>query len=162
MTDTTRERPTVTVYVRASSPAGEPMDVRERLERLRRRGAIEAFDVEVWPARVRLSAAAAPSAVLDAYRRFERWADRQDLSLRPVFEVREQCWVADDAVDEVLVTPVVCLAVHEGSSLTGVYPCVDGERTYTVADGLAALEADGGRLAPGIESGRVPERGARR
>ena len=74
------------------------------------------------------------------YREFTEWAERNGTSLSPAFERRTRSYLGLDRVDEVVVFPVVSLALYEGERLRAVFPCSDGDRTYTVPDCLDAFE----------------------
>jgi hypothetical protein len=71
---------------------------------------------------------------------FESWADEHGVSLYPFFEERTRGSLAIDGERTVLVLPVICLAVYEGETLSELFPRAAGEVTYTVAEGLTALE----------------------
>jgi hypothetical protein len=80
------------------------------------------------------------SGALATYEEFRDWAERNGHSLEPAFERRTRSYVGLDRVDEVVVFPVVSLAMYDGSQLKGVFPCTDEDRTYTVGDALEAFE----------------------
>ena len=80
------------------------------------------------------------SGAIATYREFADWADRNDHSLAPAFERRTRSYLGLDQVDDVVVFPVVSLAVYEGEHLQAVFPCSDGDQTYTVPDCLDAFE----------------------
>lgn len=76
------------------------------------------------------------------YETFEAWAERNDLSLDPGFQQRTRGFIGADGVEEVVVFPVAALAVYRDDELAAVFPCSDGERTYTVERALEAFEQD--------------------
>jgi hypothetical protein len=45
-----------------------------------------------------------------------------------------------DQVDEVVVFPIVSLALYDATQLQAVFPCSDVEHVYTVGDALDAFE----------------------
>ncbi|MHB9288494.1 HTH domain-containing protein [Halobacteriales archaeon Cl-PHB] len=120
---------------------GRPTAVIDRLGALRSAGSIADFAVETWPAEVRVEGETPSGQAIDAFERFEAWADANGLSIRPPFEVKTVSpMVAPDRT--VLRLPMLCLAVYEGSDLYGVYPCSDASTTYRITDCLEAYDAD--------------------
>lgn len=82
------------------------------------------------------------------YREFDDWAIRNGYDLAPAFERRTRSYVGLDRVDDVVVFPVVSLAVYEDRDLQAVFPCTDPDRAFTVQDCLDAVErGDPGWLA---------------
>lgn len=110
-----------------------------RLRALARSGRIDAIEVHAWPREVSL-AGGAHSDVLERFEDFERWADERAASIRPPFSIRVQRSAYTGETDTTLVTPVVCLAVYEGSDLVGVYPCSRDGSVTTVDDCIDRLE----------------------
>jgi hypothetical protein len=80
------------------------------------------------------------SEAMETYEEFRAWADANGFSLEPGFQQRTRSFIGMDDVEEVVVFPVVALAVYEGDELGAVFPCTDGERTHTVESALAAFE----------------------
>ena len=80
------------------------------------------------------------SAAMDRYEEFQEWAAVNDFSLEPGFQQRTRSLIGMDDVEEVVVFPVVALALYDARELTAVFPCTDAERTYTVESALAAFE----------------------
>lgn len=80
------------------------------------------------------------SAAMDTYEEFREWAASNDFSLEPGFQQRTRSFIGMDDVEEVVVFPVVALALYDARGLTAVFPCTDDERTYTVESALAAFE----------------------
>lgn len=78
--------------------------------------------------------------VLERIEEFESWARERGVTLYPFFEERTRSSVLIDDEQPVIVLPVICLAVYEGERVREVFPRSDGDLTYTVFDGLAALE----------------------
>lgn len=141
-------RPRATLFVRGSAP--EPARERQearigRLRRLESDGRLADLAVETWPAEVPAAGPVGADA-RERYAEFERWADARNTSLAPAFQARERSSLIGEATRETLVLPVCCLALYEGEEVRGVYPHADGERTRSVEDGIAALEA--GAVAP--------------
>lgn len=133
---------------------GPRTTVIDRLGELRTRGVLANFRVETWPEEVVVGEADGHE-VLDRFEAFEAWADEHGLSVRPPFETRTASLLVGSS-REVLVTPMVVAAVHEDGDLVGVYPCTDGDRTWTVEAFLDVL-SDGGPLPHRTGDRPVPE-----
>lgn len=112
----------------------------DRLSELRSSGAIADFSVEIWPDEVVVSGRGRHAELLETVERFEAWAADRGVSLRPPFETRTSALLVGGS-EEVLTMPMTVAAVHEGGELVGVYSCSDGDRTWTIAAFLDALEA---------------------
>lgn len=131
----------VDCYVRASVAGHLVDDVIETLRAHEAEGVVDEFAVESWPASVRLSGSVEESPVLGPYERFRSWADGADVSLEPAFTRKERSTIGSDAVDRILVPPVLCLAVHVDGTLVTVAPHHTGRAAYTVEDALADVES---------------------
>lgn len=131
----------VECYVRAASLVA-PVDANvEALRDHERRGVIDDLAVETWPDEVALTGAAEETTEVARYRRFETWAERAGVSLRPAFAVRERTTLVDDGAEVVLTLPVFCLAVSVNGHLELVAPHRTASTTYAVDDVLADLAA---------------------
>ena len=123
---------------------------------------VDAVVVRSWPDSVRLDDAGQDREVVDDFGRFREWADRREVTVEPPFEVRTRSSIVEEDGVDVLVTPVLCLAVYRDERLVGVYPHSDGEETYTVERALERLQD--GRLPrplqgpdrPTADPGRCP------
>ncbi|WP_262176385.1 HTH domain-containing protein [Haloarcula laminariae] len=114
--------------------------VLNRVNRLEANGVFtESMVAGEWQ-RIRTMAEDTRSGALATYEEFDDWADRNDSSLEPAFEHRTRTYVGMDQVDEVVVFPVVSLAIYDEKRLQSVFPCSDGEHVYTVGDALDAFE----------------------
>jgi hypothetical protein len=122
---------------------GPRTDVIDRLGRLASAGAIDDYEIRTWPDEVALAEHTRQSRVVETYRRFRAWADDAGASIAPPFDRRTVTSLVG-RTGEVLTLPVMCLAVYDADDLRGVYPCDDGERTWTVTDYLDAYETAGG------------------
>lgn len=80
------------------------------------------------------------SEAMDTYEEFEAWAETNGFSLEPGFQQRARSFIGMDDVEDVVVFPVVALALYDADDLRAVFPCTDEERTYTVESALAAFE----------------------
>lgn len=130
---------TVACHVRAPMLL-EPIDSQiETLRACEEEGAVAAVVLRSWPDKVSVGDDGQFQEVVDVFRRFERWADRCDVSVRPPFEIRTASATFSGTEKEVLVTPLIAVAVYRDDRLHGVYPHSDGENTYTVSDAIATL-----------------------
>jgi len=146
---------TVACHVRAPMLL-EPIDSQiETLRASESDGAVDAVVLRGWPDKVSLGDDRSFREVVDVFRRFERWADRRGVSVRPPFEVRTTSATFTDADAAVLVTPLIAVAVYRGDRLHGVYPHSDGEDTYTVADAIATLRT--GEVPTPLGTAPAPE-----
>ena len=133
---------TVQVYVRPELLL-EPVDSKiETLQTLETEGVVDGLMLHYWPSKVELSADPPHSEAIDAYERFEMWAEANGVDISPPFSVRTRSSEITGEERTVLSTPVVCLAIYEGGRLVGVYPHSDGERTHSVGEAIAALRTD--------------------
>ena len=132
---------TVQVYVRPGLLL-EPLDAKiVTLQRLEANGDIDGVTIQAWPDTVPLSDPTPYSEVVDIFDRFTQWAERHDVSITPPFGVRTQSTLASEMTRRVLTTPMMCIAVYGGRTLTAVYPHADGDDRYSVTDAIAALRA---------------------
>jgi hypothetical protein len=138
---------TVSMVLRTRTPVcGSRTTVIDRLGRLRATESIDDFEVRTWPDEVVLSDGTSDDPVVETFERFERWAAAHGLSVRPAFDVRTVSSLIGRE-RELLTLPMMSLAVSADGDLVGVFPCRDGERTWTISDCLDAYEGDGDALA---------------
>ena len=90
--------------------------------------------------RIRTTSEDCRDGALTTYEEFSEWTDQNGYSLEPAFEQRSRSYVGLNQVDEVVVFPVVSLAIYDGPDLQAVFPCSDEERIYRVQDCLDAFE----------------------
>ena len=132
---------TVRLYTRSAAPR----DIAElhrrtvdRLDRLAEDGRVESVEFEVWGDLIptdgdRTGSRRAYDALVD-------WAEESGYSLAPGFERRETGTIASEDTRSVISVPLLCLVIYDADGIEAVFPCSDGERTYTVEDGLVGLE----------------------
>lgn len=143
--------PRVELRVREHTPADvfdRQAAVYERLRQLQRAGKVSDVSVEVWGRQVGTVEDAdsgetddGAQAIRDTYRAFEEWATRSGHALTPAFDVRECGTIGSDGRREVIVFPVMCLAIYAGEAVQAVFPCSTSDDVRTVEDGLAAIES---------------------
>lgn len=135
------EATNVSMTLRTRTPVcGPRTDVVNRLSSLRASGRIAAFEVQTWPDELVLSEAAMTDPIIETFERFEAWADERGLSVRPAFDVHTvSSLIGGDR--EILTLPMMSLEVTVEDELVGVFPCTDGDRTWTVEDCLDAYTA---------------------
>ncbi|MBX0321497.1 hypothetical protein EGH21_00500 [Halomicroarcula sp. F13] len=114
--------------------------VLNRVKRLEANGVFTDSMVAGEWQRIRTMAEDKRSGALATYEEFRDWAERNGSSLEPAFERRTRSYVGLDRVDDVVVFPVVSLAVYDDKRLQAVFPCTDDDMTYTVGDALDAFE----------------------
>lgn len=136
---------TVHLYVRGDSPSVKQRDdVIERLKRLERQDRITEFRIHPWPRAISLDLVTESEGeeIHEVVRTFERWADQHDRDIQPSFDVR----TADSSItgqsDELLVLPVMCVAIYHEGKLVDIAPCRDGKSIRTVQDALDAIAAE--------------------
>lgn len=142
---------TADVYLRSlSPPAGvhEGQTARiERLSTLSAAGRLGEVRVSVWGDRICLcetcTGTGAGRAALDRVEEFERWAEEADPAVTLPFERRVVRSRYTDSEQEVLVPPVMLLALYGGESLVGVFPHTAAGGQVPVEDAIAAIEAAG-------------------
>ncbi len=126
----------------------------DRLQSLRRNGALEDVDLTVWGDSVCMEG---PNARIGSGRRiadriaaFRQWAEESEAEIDPFFEDTEVDSSMTGECFRRVVPPTVCLAVYADGELVDVYPSmVDGE-VRSVEDGLTELDR------PAAESGARP------
>ncbi|MDT3436233.1 HTH domain-containing protein [Haloarcula sp. 1CSR25-25] len=101
-------------------------------------GVIDEFDIQTWPEEIPVSQGSGHGEVLETVDRYEQWATERGLSLRPPFETRTSSLLVGGST-EVLRLPMIAVAVYADDELAGVYPCTDGETTWSVTDCIDAL-----------------------
>ena len=104
-------------------------------------GVIDDFDIQTWPEEIPVSQRNEHGEVLATVDRYEQWATERGLSLRPPFETRTSSLLVGGST-EVLRLPMIAVAVYADDDLVGVYPCTDGDTTWSVTDCIDSLTAD--------------------
>lgn len=131
----------VTLYLRAGAPTvarDGQAEARARAEALAEAGILLDLTVREWPSKAVVPTDGPADPAVGIYDEFaEAVATRPGVDLDPFFEDRSGV----GGVERTVVLPVVCLAVHRGDDLTGLYPCWNEGCHDAVEDGLAALEA---------------------
>lgn len=128
---------------------GPRTTVIDRLSSLTASGALADFSVTTWPEEIVLTGRNRQGELLDTIERFESWAADHGLSLRPPFEARTASLLVGESED-VLTTPMMLAAAYDGDELVGIYPCTDGDRTWTISEFLDGLEAGSGGMPSGL------------
>lgn len=116
--------------------------VEERVERARALEDSDVVDAVVvcsWPETVRLEDGP-HREVVEEYRRYEEWAERRGVTVSPPFETRTRSSIVDEDGVEVLVTPVLSLALYRDERLVAVFPHAEDEEDSTVDAALERLE----------------------
>jgi hypothetical protein len=114
--------------------------VLNRVKRLEANGLFsESIVAGEWH-RIRTRAEDPRDDAIAVYEEFDDWATRNGFSLEPAFEKRKRAYMGLNRVDDVVVFPVIALAVYDGAAIRGVFPCTDADRAYAVGDALDAFE----------------------
>ncbi|EMA33142.1 HTH domain-containing protein [Haloarcula japonica] len=113
----------------------------DRFTELAATGVVDDFDIQTWPEEISVSQRSEHGEVLETVDRYEQWATERGLSLRPPFETRTSSLLVGGST-EVLRLPMIAVAVYADDDLVGVYPCTDGETTWSVTDCINALAAE--------------------
>lgn len=136
-----RGTPRAVLRLRTLAPAGSygfQREIIDRLDRLDERNELDGFETDVWGAQIPVGSA---TEQYETYREFESWADRHGVSLAPAFERREIGSLVAEETHEAIVPPLVCLALYDrDDEVRAVYPHADGDRIYTVADGVEGID----------------------
>lgn len=157
MTETNPQHgPRIEMWTRDLAPYGATNvqeTVWERLQQLKEEGAITDISINAWGGRIDAAAMAAIEGCVPPAREvvdtFTTWASEREYSLQPAFETREVGLLVSEETREVIVPPIICLAVYDADELHAVFPYSDGEAVHSVGDGLDLLEADDDRFTAG-------------
>jgi hypothetical protein len=115
----------------------------ERVRDLEDSGVVDETAVDASWQRIRTPEQDSRDGAIATYEEFGEWAETNGYRLEPAFERRNRSYIGTDAVREVVVFPVVSLAVYRDDELRSVFPCSDESDTvhFTVGDALEAFEA---------------------
>jgi hypothetical protein len=116
----------------------------QRVEGLESDGIVAETDVDASWQRIRTPEQDSRDEALETYEEFREWAVENGYQLEPAFQRRNRSYIGTDVVDEVVVFPMVSLAVYDENDLKAVFPCADesGEIHFSVQDCLAAFERE--------------------
>ncbi|MCL7417542.1 MAG: hypothetical protein M8354_06850 [Halalkalicoccus sp.] len=136
------------IVLRSLAPHGvneRQRTIIEQIEGFLETDGLKAVDIEVWGHEMRANPEVR-TAAHERYAAIEEWAEGRGWTLAPGFARQQRASMVDDQQEEVISFPLICLvlyAVDEGGDcdpVRAVFPCSDDERTYTVMDGIEALE----------------------
>lgn len=130
----------VECYVRADAISDPVEDHLETARGFADRGLVDGLSIAAWPGEVVLSEHTADLEVVGLFRTFKEWAAQWAVSIDPPFELDVRSSRLTGEEREVLRPPSVCLVVRVDGRLREVFPHTSEGTTYTVADGLDALE----------------------
>lgn len=145
--DSERRQYSVKLFVRAEPTLGTETQkeaVMGRLSDLSRDGAIEPYEVHVWPRSIRRSGPLCETAyhrnVFSHLEELRRWADESGVSLNFAYEERTiDCSITGE-IFSVVCLPTMCLAVYD-DGLRRVYPYCDEEGIHPIGEFLESIEA---------------------
>lgn len=161
----TSDRPTprrVELRVRDRAPAPVLESIDEVVTRLRRLEADDRLDdlrFETWCGARSLEVPGSPA--VDVFETYWNWAIEAGYTLEPAFGRRERSSIGSARSHTELVVPYVTVAVSDDETLECVAPCSNGEKTFTVHDCLAALEAGAADLLEATFGTRPADDGGR-
>lgn len=90
-------------------------------------------DVETYATDVR-------DGAIETYEEFRTWANANDFSLEPAFDIRPRYVEGTTEVRRAVVFPVVALAIYVEDDLKAVLPSTDEFGHYTVHEALEGFE----------------------
>lgn len=128
----------LTLYVQ-TPVSGVRAETVDRLTALNAEDTIEAFDVETTRGELIVSQGR-DGAKGDLPDEFDALTEWRGPGVRPTFEI-ESGWTRTGRVVETLSLPKMVLAVYVADGLACVFPCTDGEETWSVADFLDSYES---------------------
>ncbi|ADB60725.1 hypothetical protein Htur_1840 [Haloterrigena turkmenica DSM 5511] len=120
----------------------EPVDRQvETLRACESEGAVDDLLLRSWPKEVTLTDETPYQEALESVERFEGWADRRGVSIRPPFRERTATNQISGETTDVLIMPMLCLELYADDELVGVFPHTDenADETYTTDEAIAAL-----------------------
>ncbi|MFB6223851.1 MAG: HTH domain-containing protein [Haloarcula sp.] len=117
---------------------GPRTTVIDRITELNTAGVVDEFEVQTWPEEIPLSEESRHRDLLDTVDCYEQWAIERGLSLRPPFETRTSSFLIGRS-KEVLRLPMIVVAAYVDDELVGVYPCSDGDNSWSVTDLIDSL-----------------------
>lgn len=120
----------------------EPVDRQvETLRACESEGAVDDLLLRSWPKEVTLTDDTPYQEALESFERFEQWADRRGVSIRPPFRERTATNQISGGTTDLLIMPMLCLELYADDELVGVFPHTDEDvdETYTTDEAIAAL-----------------------
>ena len=114
--------------------------VTDRLDELEADGVLDAIGCDQWQG-IQTMEYEHRSGALATYEEFQDWARHNDARLEPAFDQRIQSKLDRTETVEVVVFPVISLAIYGGERLLAVFPCSVDDDHFTVRDCLAAFES---------------------
>lgn len=102
-------------------------------------GTIDDLLLRSWPKEVGLDEGSPYHEVLEAYERFQTWADQQGVDIHPPFKEQTTTSQVTGGMNTRLVTPLFCLELYADEELVGVYPHSVGDETITTSDAIETL-----------------------
>lgn len=146
------------LYIRDSYPAAVSETIhtiRERCTRLDTQNVVDDCRIDHWPPCTPASTtdlAAEQASRHDRVTLLQAWAADNDYSLEPAFDTHT---VTSSLLDrelsyEHISVPLLTLVLYDDDEVCGVFPCTSEHRTYTVDDGITALETKGADAFPDV------------
>jgi hypothetical protein len=142
------DRVSVDLYLRSRCPQPGThegfYDTVSALRTMQERGVLADVRLSVWGGQLCLCefcrSMDTEGGVMETVDRIRRWAETVDPEVSLPLRRREVDSVYDPGRREVLVLPELLMTVHADDSLTAVFPHTTPEASYSVADGVAAID----------------------
>lgn len=154
---TTETEITAVCHVRAPLLL-EPVDRQiETLRACESEGTVDELLLRSWPKEVALTDESPYQEALESFERFDDWAAKRGVSVRPPFRERSTTSQITGETKELLVMPLLCLELYADDELVGVFPHTDeeAEETRTTDEVIATLRT--GELPTPLGGGDEPE-----
>lgn len=113
--------------------------VLDRVETLEDRGVFDRTREATWQ-QVETRESDSTRAAHATYEEFRAWAQANDFSLKPAFDVRPRYVPGTTEITDTVIFPVVALAIYEGEELRALVPSRDEFGHYTVPEALEGFE----------------------
>lgn len=118
-------------------------DLIGRLQQLVADGLLTHIDIAVWGPAIEATPPdpTDPSSAREMFLEFDHWARSHGYTLAPAFYRRTAGSLVDEYHPEIIMCPLICLGIYKGETVDAVYPYSDGDRVYTIHDGIKELES---------------------
>ncbi len=114
--------------------------VLDRLNRLDEQGVFDNAELaSTWDGIETYAGDVRPEAI-ETYREFQDWAEANDFTLEPGFDVRERYVTGTTEKRDAVIFPVVALAIYVDDDLRAVLPSADRFGHYTVHEAIEGFE----------------------
>lgn len=137
----------VEVFLQNLAPAESKQSqetIVDRLVNLRDAGHLREISLTVWGQRICtdsvLSTLDGGREIVNRIGDFYAFSGDSRVNISPFFQINKVESSITGESFQSIVPPSRCIAIYEGNRITGVFPCVIGDRTYSIDDALDVLE----------------------